>query len=282
MTADLARAAIGLARRALPVLPLWWTDNAGRCACGAAPGGCKPGKHPLGNLVRNGVKNATIDQRTLANWWRRYPLANIGVACGGAIRLLVIDIDPDGGGEASMAALEREHSALPPTVEAVTPRGGRHLYLIVPDGRPMPTISASKLGPGIDHRCQGGYVAAAPSAIGSRSYAWSVDSADRFAESPAWILDLLAQGGGHGNGAATAPEEWLELVIAGVDEGARNHTIARIAGMLFRRLPDPKLAAELMACFNAVKCRPPLGADELKRTLDSIAAKEMQRRGLAR
>jgi hypothetical protein len=45
-------------------------------------------------------------------------------------------------------------------------------------------------------------------------------------------------------------------------------------------LPDPILAAELVACFNAVKCRPPLEAAELKRTIDSIAAKEMRRRKL--
>jgi hypothetical protein len=279
LTADLARAALGYARRGLPVLPLWWTDeNSGRCACGAAPGECNPGKHPLGDLVHHGVKHATLDQRTIANWWRRYPPANVGIAGGRDFRLLVVDVDPDGGGDASLADLEREHGALPATVEATTPRGGRHLYLIVPNGRPLPTISAGKLGPGLDHRCQGGYVAAPPSAIFGKPYAWSANGAKRFAEAPDWLLDLLARGGGNGN--ATPPEEWLELVTAGVDEGARNHTIAKIAGLLFRRLPDPIMAAELVACFNAVKCRPPLEAAELKRTIDSIAAKEMRRRGL--
>ena len=279
MSAELVRAALGYARRGLPTLPLWWTDdNAERCACGAAPGECKPGKHPLGDLVHHGVKDASLDQRTIANWWRRYPPANIGIACGGAMRLLVVDVDPDGGGDASLAALEHEHGALPTTVEAATPRGGRHLYQILPTGRPLPTISAGKLGPGIDHRCQGGYVAAPPSAIFGKPYTWSESSGKRFAEAPGWILDRLARGGGNGN--ATPPEEWLELITAGVDEGVRNQTIARVAGLLFRRLPEPKLAAELVACFNAVKCRPPLDATELKRTLDSIAAKEMQRRWL--
>jgi Bifunctional DNA primase/polymerase, N-terminal/Primase C terminal 1 (PriCT-1) len=281
MSAELVRAALGFARRGLPVLPLWWTDTAGKCACGRPPGkDCKPGKHPIGKLVHHGVKDATLDERTIASWWRRCPPANVGIACGRDFRLLVLDVDPDEGGEASVAALEREHGALPATIEAVTPRGGRHLYLIVPAGRPLPTISAGKLGPGLDHRCQGGYVAAPPSAIAGRPYAWSVDSAERFAEAPPWLLDLLAARSGS-NGHATPPEEWLALLTSGVDQGSRNHTIARLAGMLFRRLPDPKIAAELIACFNAVKCRPPLGPDELKRTLDSIAAKEMQRRGLS-
>jgi hypothetical protein len=192
----------------------------------------------------------------------------------------VIDIDPDAGGEASLSELERENGSLPSTIEAITPRGGRHVYLIVPPGRPLPTISAGKLGPGLDHRCQGGYVAAPPSAIAGKPYSWSVDSADRFATAPDWLLERLARGS-NGNGTATPPDEWLELVTSGVDEGARNHAIARVAGLLFRRLPEPQLAAELVACFNAVKCRPPLEAAELKRTLDSIAAKEMRRRGLS-
>jgi hypothetical protein len=282
MSAELVRAALGYARRGLPVLPLWWTDNlAERCACGAAPGECKPGKHPLGDLVHHGVKDATLDQRTIVNWWRRCPPANIGIACGRAFRLLVVDVDPDGGGDASLVDLERAHGPLPHTIEATTPRGGRHLHMIVPAGRPLPTISAGKLGPGLDHRCQGGYVAAPPSAIFGKPYTWFVPDARRFAEAPGWLLERLGRSGS-GNGDATPPEEWLKLVTAGVDEGARNHTIARIAGLLFRRLraTEAELAAELVACWNATRCRPALEAHELKRTLDSIAAAEMRRRGL--
>jgi hypothetical protein len=141
----------------------------------------------------------------------------------------------------------------------------------------MPGNSVGKLGDGIDTRGQGGYVLCPPSAVSSRAYTWSVDSGDRIAEAPGWLLDLLDQAG---NGQATPPEEWQAIALAGVDEGQRNQTIAKVAGLLFRRLPDPILAAELVASFNAVKCRPPLDATELRRVLDSIATKEMKRRGL--
>jgi hypothetical protein len=76
--------------------------------------------------------------------------------------------------------------------------------------------------------------------VNGRSYTWSVDSAQRFAKVPSWLLDLLGRSGG--NATATPPEEWLELVMAGVEEGARNHTIARLAGMLFRRLSERQVA----------------------------------------
>ena len=275
-------AARALARRGLPVLPCWYTDAAGRCACGAPPGdNCKPGKHPLGRLVPKGVKNASIDRSTIESWWRRWPSANVAIATGG---------EPSGcwwststrtpAARRRWPSSRREHGALPATVEVITPRGGRHLYFIVPSGRPMPGNSAGKLGarhryarPGRATSC------APPSTVGGRPYAWSVDSGDRIAEAPAWLLDLPGA-----RAAATAKRPPRGVAEArdsrASTHGARNQTIARIAGLLFRRLPDPTLAAELVACFNDVKCRPPLEAAELKRTLDSIAAREMQRRGL--
>jgi hypothetical protein len=257
-------AALGLARRGMRIHP------------------CAPGqKVPL---LEDWPAKATLDPTTIKAWWRRWPNANLAVAAGGSMRLLVVDIDPDANGETSMAALEREYWGIPATVEVVTPRGGRHLYLIVPNGRPMPGNSAGKLGPGIDTRGEGGYVLAPPSVVNGRAYTWSVDSGDRIAIAPAWLLDSLEQSGG--NGKATPPDEWLELVTAGVDEGARNQSIARVAGLLFRRLvrrapEEATLVEELVACWNAVNCRPPLQAVELKRTLDSIAAREKQRRRLA-
>jgi Bifunctional DNA primase/polymerase, N-terminal/Primase C terminal 1 (PriCT-1) len=135
-----------------------------------------------------------------------------------------------------------------------------------------------KLGQGVDTRGHAGYAVAPPSTLSDKPYVWSVDSADRIAEAPAWLLDQLERTGPKGR--ATTPEEWQVIALQGVDTGARNQTIAKIAGLLLRRMPDPTLAAELVACFNAVKCRPPLDSAELKRTLDSIAAREMKRRGL--
>jgi hypothetical protein len=148
--ADLARAALAYARRGLRVHP------------------CRPkSKLPL---LDDWPHRATLDPTTIESWWRRYPKANVAITTGGTFRLLVIDIDPDAGGEASLTRLEQEHGALPATVEVVTPRGGSHLYLIVPTGRPMPGNSVGKLGDGIDTRGQGGYVLTPPSIVNGRAY----------------------------------------------------------------------------------------------------------------
>jgi Bifunctional DNA primase/polymerase, N-terminal len=105
-----------------------------------------------------------------------------------------------------LAALEREHGALSATIECITPRGGRHVYFIVPNGRRMPGNTAGKIGAGIDTRGRNGYVVAPPSTVNGRPYAWSVDSGDRIAEVPGWLLDMLQRSSG--NGHAMPPEEW--------------------------------------------------------------------------
>jgi hypothetical protein len=237
---------------------------------------CRPGrKDPILDAWQ---KLATLADWQITRWWQQRPNANVGIACGGPGRLLAVDVDPDKDGEASFARLGAEHGAFPETVESITPSGGRHLYFRVPLARPLPGNSAGKLGAGIDSRGEGGYVLAPPSTAAGRPYTWSVDSAETFALAPDWLLDAL--GAATGPRAATPPEEWLALVTDGVTEGARNDAVAKLAGLLFRHLPHPLLAAELVACWNVTRCRPSLPAAELKRTLDSIAALEMKRRGL--
>ena len=165
--------ALGLARRGMRVHP------------------CRPGeKAPL---LEDWPSKASLDQRTIESWWRRWPTANVAVATGGTMRLLVVDVDPDGGGEASMGVLERDHGAIPATVETITPRGGRHLYLIVPPDRPMPGNSAGRVGAGIDTRGDGGYVLVPPS-VTMEAYRWADDRAPwqrPLEPGPAWLVHLL-------------------------------------------------------------------------------------------
>ena len=101
--------ALKYAAGGLPVLPLF-EPNHGGCACGD-PECRRPGKHPR---TRNGVRDATTDPQEITDMWDRWPLANLGIATGGAARLLVLDLDgPEG--IASLKALESMHGPLPAT-----------------------------------------------------------------------------------------------------------------------------------------------------------------------
>ena len=75
---------------------------------------CRPDQKAA--LLPQWPQLATLDPGEVKRWWERWPAANVTIACGGPARLLVVDVDPDNGGEASMRRLEAEHGALPDTV----------------------------------------------------------------------------------------------------------------------------------------------------------------------
>jgi hypothetical protein len=173
-------AAAAYAARGWHVLPLHTPTAAGGCSCGHAD--CpKPGKHPR---ARHGVRDASTAPARIQEWWRRWPLANIGVATGA---LVVIDVDGPAG-ERALATLERRHAPLPRTLTVLTARG-RHLYLAA--GGYRIGNSAGQLGTGIDVRGHGGYAITPPSRHSTgHLYRWA--GPDRIAALPDWLAELLS------------------------------------------------------------------------------------------
>ena len=149
---------------------------------------CRPDrKEPI---LEAWPKLATLDRKQISRWWQQRPDANVAIAIGGPTRLLVVDVDPDAGGEASLAELEPEHGALPATVEAITPRGGRHVYSSCPTGAHAGQ-QRRQARRGIDTRGQGGYVLPPPSTVNGGLHAGLSTPRDRIAEAPGWLLELL-------------------------------------------------------------------------------------------
>ena len=132
-------AALDYAAAGLPVLPL-------------------DGKIPRN---RGGLTNASTDPAVIAEWWRRWPSANVGIRTGAECGLVVLDVDTPKGGAGTLAELERKHGKLPATARVLTGGGGEHIYFRHP-GRELRN-SAGRLGAGLDTRGDGGYVVAPPS-----------------------------------------------------------------------------------------------------------------------
>lgn len=179
---DPVDAALSYARRGWPVFPLHTATPA--CSCRHE---CdSPGKHPR---VTRGLHAAVVDPAQITTWWQMWPQANIGIATGVSSGLVVLDIDPRNGGDASLALLESIVGPLPGTPVATTGGGGAHLYYERHPGWPTPSrTNAFPALPGIDIKADGGYVVAPPSvhASGAR-YAWA-----GLAGQPApWPLTLM-------------------------------------------------------------------------------------------
>jgi len=201
----------------------------------------------------------------IADWFQRWPDANIAVVTGAVSGIVVLDLDPGHGADASLAALEREYGPLPETVEVRTGGGGRHLYYAHPG-----QVLHNRVGiaPGIDLRGDGGYVVAPPSIHASgESYRWERSpEVYPMAALPAWLREPSPDQGRRGHPLT----HWRRLLHEGVAEGERNNTIASLAGHLLWHGLDPEVATELLLAWNETRCRPPLSPEEVARTVASI------------
>ncbi len=111
-----------------------------------------------------------VSEKTLHDWFRRSPDFNVAIVTGALSGLVVLDVDPRHGGKESLSELEREHGALPATMESITGGGGRHLYFSHPGGVVGNRVN---IEPGIDLRGDGGCIVAPPSIHPSgKRYRW--------------------------------------------------------------------------------------------------------------
>lgn len=122
----------------------------------------------------NGFKSATADPVQIGQWFERSAF-NVGIATGNG--LFVFDLDNKGGkdGQAVLSALEAEHGKLPDTLTARTQSGGLHHYFAIPPElnlRNSTDLFSAEYGGGLDVRCNGGYVVAAPSKTANGYYQW--------------------------------------------------------------------------------------------------------------
>jgi hypothetical protein len=241
--AELHEAAAGYARRGWRVLPLHAAIN-GMCSCGTT---CSsPGKHPR---TKHGVKDATADLGTIKKWWSDWPDANVGVATGNG--LVVLDIDPDKGGEDSLRELLGADEPWDTSVVA-TGGGGLHFYFT------SDKAIRNRVGvrPGVDVRGQGGYVVAPPSNhVSGGSYSWQKEAA--LAAWPSFDFSRRK--------LKSEP-----VSENGIAEGERNAKLASLAGTMRRRgMSEPAIAAALLE--ENKRCLPPLAEDEVRRIAASIS-----------
>lgn len=191
-------AALEYAERGFAVFPCF-TVREGRCSCGHASCG-SPGKHPI---PRNGLKAATKRRDEVRAMFSAHASANIAIATGAVSGVIVLDVDPLHGGDASLEALQGEHGRLPETVCVRTGSGGQH-HLFQHPGVHVKTfvnIFGPKY-PGLDCRGDGGYVIAAPSRhVSGETYAWLRDLSHTVAPAPAWLLQAVVNSGQRSGGA---------------------------------------------------------------------------------
>lgn len=251
----LAERAVEYARRGFHVFPL-------------SPGS----KQPLPGS--RGYMDATADPEDVAAAWREHPDANIGIYPA-ASGLMVLDFDT------KLAGWDRQYAefcggAVLGGLVVRTPSGGFHHYLRLPEGR-LVGSSASRVAPGVDVRCEGGYVLAPGSVVDGRGYV--LDSAsfspNKASIAPPWLVDKAAPPGEKAENAddwlveADLPHNveravrWLEGTDPAISgRGGNNHTYAT-AEILRDFGISSQTAFNLMEEHFNPRCVPPWSPDEL-------------------
>ncbi len=221
-------------------------------------------KRPL--VVWEPLQHARPSTAQITDWFSRWPDANIGIVTGEISNLVVLDIDPKHGGDASLQRLEQRFGPLPATIEATTGGEGRHFYFAHPGSL---IRNRAGLAQGIDLRGDGGYIVAPPSVHPSgRPYAWASGRSPEdlaLAAMPRWILPAF-----RGDRARRTLSDWRRLVRAGVPEGQRNAGIASLTGHLLWHQVDPEMVLELLLAWNRMRCRPPLEDAEVAQVVSNI------------
>jgi hypothetical protein len=73
------------------------------------------------------------------------------------------------------------------------------------------------------------------------------------------------------NSPATVRRDWQAFAREAIVEGERNTELARLAGLLFRKLPGyADLVRQLVIAWNASFCQPPLNEREVEAVVASI------------
>ncbi|GFO59229.1 hypothetical protein GMST_15540 [Geomonas silvestris] len=232
---NMKQAALDYAGKGIAVFPLW-----------------QNGKAPL---TKNGFKDATTDPIVINQLWSQHPDANIGVPTGAVTGWLVVDVDNKNGvlGSDTLKILELQHGELPGTRQHSTPSGGYHLLFKRPN-REVP-CSAGKLGPGLDVRCEGGYIVAPPSVIDGGRYQ-ALNMCETLADAPEWLVDLAVA------------KKAVSSSAEGMKEGGRNQHIFNVAIGCNKQGMAYEDAVEAVVAENR-RCDPPLEVKEVQRTLDS-------------
>jgi hypothetical protein len=182
-------AALGCARRGIPVLPLHYPVAAGHppvVACSCQEPGCRrAGAHPV---TVGGAAEATTDPLRITWWWRRFPEANLGLASGVGFEVLVVH-----GTEGDTARWSLLAEALRAGGPLVRTGGDGWQFYFAPVG----ARSQRPWGlPRTEWRGLGGWVAAPPSRHPTGAVAaWVRDLDTPLPEVPAALLERLELGG---------------------------------------------------------------------------------------
>ena len=223
------------------------------------------------------TRRATQDE--IKAWWQKYPKAMIGIATGKLSGIFVIDCDTKGGYEAIQKLIP--DSLIFPI--ARTPRGGWHLYFLMPVNSNLTVGTA--LMPGVDYRGEGGYIIGTPSInVEGKSYTWENGLSLAEVELPelppaisTYINKHLKREGASKNNRIDHIKPQLTTVDHKIlTEGRRDNDLFTVANCLIKGGMQEGGARQVLDIL-AKNCNPPFPQKETQVKIDSALSRTSRR-----
>jgi|GEM_PF-1586284 len=228
-------------------------------------------------LTKHGLKDATMTQQGVREYWGKFPNAGIGLVTDGFI---VLDFDYKHNGLVSRVEIEEKYG-LPQTRIHLTGGGGFHYLYRNPNG--IKIGNTVRLGgySGVDLRADGGYIVAPPSPHSSGNN-YQIYDCSPIIPAPDWLTTMATSKDSKPllendtTGEGTPKENWITELMQGVPEGQRDASCIRLAGYYLTKMP-PDVVREVLYTF-ANRCTPPFPHNDVDKCVDSVLREERTKR----
>jgi hypothetical protein len=246
-----------------PVIPMH-TPGPHGCSCREGTNCQHPGKHPRTPKGRN---DASTNSQTIAEWWQRWPEANIAIRTDG---LFVLDVDVRHNGQNHLRTLEKQYGKLPEGPRVISGSNGDHYYFTLPSDGIGVHSSNGVIAPGVDIKSFQENINAPPSLHASgRRYEWddlfSLDAFD-LTPPPDWLVDLARQ-------ARPTRHQSYQAGVT-VKETSRYYYLISVAGRSrYNGFSETQIFEAL--CIANQNCEPPENEATLRKYAQWAARKDM-------
>lgn len=220
------------------------------------------------------VRAMTAEEIT--TYWIAHPNDNIAIITGALSGVVVVDVDPEHGGD------PEPFKNLGAFV-ARTRSGGWHFYFKHPG---QPVRSRAGVRPGVDVRGDGGYVVAPPSIVPPGHYAWDQASVC-FDVLPVYPREVIegAEAADVPDGAFaafdTGHDQWLVSTLTkGAPMGEQRQALVRLAGYFAAKAIPADVAYGICfswACRQVQRPGEPWMPQEVQALVESIYDKDARR-----
>lgn len=226
-------------------------------------------------LIANWQNLATSDESQIRQWWQSEPNANPAILTE---RLVVLDIDPRNGGDATWTGLTMVEE-FPKTCRSETWSGGAHVLYRLPPGVHV-RGGANKLGPGVDVKSHGGYIVAPGATIDGKPYRWG--NTRPLHDAPQWLIERCKQANRKSDkaGQRIVEEDDMSVELAWryaeerapeAHHGEIDDTCYKVAARLFDFGVSIDTAIEIVTWWSETHCFPPMQPERIQTVTESAS-----------